>query len=128
MSVTGLPAFDSTVQQSNLWLKDLMTRLGTEDREDAYHALRAVLHAVRDRIGPENVVHLGAQLPMLIRGVYYDGWHMGERRRRSAIWRNFWSISASGWAGASRCRPNRRRARSSPCFAKRSIHARSRRS
>jgi uncharacterized protein (DUF2267 family) len=30
---------------------------------------------VRDRIGPENAVHLGAQLPMLIRGFYYEGWH-----------------------------------------------------
>jgi len=33
-----------------------------------------VLHALRDRIGPENAVHLGAQLPMLVRGLYYEGW------------------------------------------------------
>jgi len=32
------------------------------------------LHAVRNRIGPENAAHLGAQLPMLIRGLYYEGW------------------------------------------------------
>lgn len=76
MSSTGLPAFDTTVQHSNLWLKDLMTRLGTDDKEQAYHVLRAVLHAIRDRIGPENAVHLGAQLPTLIRGMYYEGWHM----------------------------------------------------
>ena len=34
------------------------------------------LHALRDRIGPQNAVHLGAQLPTLIRGIYYEGWHM----------------------------------------------------
>ena len=27
-------------------------------------------------LGPENAVHLGAQLPMLVRGFYYEGWHM----------------------------------------------------
>jgi uncharacterized protein (DUF2267 family) len=36
--------------------------------------LRAVLHALRDRIGPENAAHLGAQLPMLLRGLFYEGW------------------------------------------------------
>jgi uncharacterized protein (DUF2267 family) len=36
--------------------------------------MRAVLHALRDRIGPENAAHLGAQLPMLLRGLFYEGW------------------------------------------------------
>jgi len=72
---TGLPVFDKTVQEANLWLKAVMQAIGTEDREAAYGALKATLHALRDRIGPENAVHLGAQLPILIRGVYYEGWH-----------------------------------------------------
>jgi uncharacterized protein (DUF2267 family) len=71
---TGLDTFDRTVQESNLWLKDVMDRLDTEDRHRAYSSLRAVLHALRDRIGPESAAHLGAQLPMLIRGLYYEGW------------------------------------------------------
>jgi len=54
-----------------------MKILDTRDRNQAYHVLRATLHAVRDRIGPENAVHLGAQLPTLLRGVYYEGWRMG---------------------------------------------------
>lgn len=73
---TGLGTFDATVQETNLWLKDLMARLGTEDRHHAYSVLRAALHALRDRIGPANATHLGAQLPMLLRGLYYEGWHM----------------------------------------------------
>lgn len=71
---TGLDVFDTTLQQTNLWLKGLMEHLGI-DRRHAYRVLSATLHAVRDRIGPENAVHLGAQLPILIRGFYYEGWH-----------------------------------------------------
>jgi len=71
---TGLDTFDRTVQESNLWLKDIMERLETSDRHHAYSTLRAVLHALRDRIGAESAAHLGAQLPMLLRGLYYEGW------------------------------------------------------
>jgi uncharacterized protein (DUF2267 family) len=71
---TGLDTFDKTVQESNLWLKDVMERLNTYNRRHAYSTMRAVLHAVRDRIGPENAAHLGAQLPMLLRGLFYEGW------------------------------------------------------
>jgi len=71
---TGLDTFDRTVQESNLWLKDIMERLETGDRHHAYSTLRAVLHALRDRIGAESAAHLGAQLPMLLRGLYYEGW------------------------------------------------------
>lgn len=76
---TGLDAFDKTVQESNLWLKDIMDRLATEDRHHAYSMLRAVLHALRDRIGPESAAHLGAQLPMLLRGLYYEGWDTTDK-------------------------------------------------
>lgn len=73
---TGLAVFDTSVQETNLWLKQLMERMHTEDRQAAYLALRATLHALRDRLGPENAAHLGAQLPLLLRGVYYEGWHL----------------------------------------------------
>ena len=71
---TGFDTFDKTVQETNLWLKDIMDRLDTADRHRAYSSLRAVLHALRDRIGAESAAHLAAQLPMLLRGLYYEGW------------------------------------------------------
>jgi uncharacterized protein (DUF2267 family) len=43
----------------------------------AWHVLGAVLHAVRDRLPLELAIHLGAQLPLLVRGLYYDQWHLG---------------------------------------------------
>ena len=76
MSTTGLSVFDTTVQETNLWLKAITEALHTDDRHLAYLALRATLHALRDRLGPENAVHLAAQLPMLLRGLYYDGWRL----------------------------------------------------
>jgi uncharacterized protein (DUF2267 family) len=82
MSHTGLPVFDRTIQESNIWLKSLMERLGTDDRAYAYTVLKATLHALRDRIGPENAVHSAAQLPMLIRGLYFEGWRLGAAQTR----------------------------------------------
>jgi len=78
MSTSGLAVLDHTVQETNVWLKAVGEQLQL-DRHDAYIALRAVLHALRDRLPPEVAVHLGAQLPMLIRGLYYEGWHMAGK-------------------------------------------------
>ena len=74
MSMTGLDVFDTIVQKTNLWLKDIMQALGWEDRHKAYMGLRTTLHALRDRLTPEETAQFGAQLPMLIRGLYYEGW------------------------------------------------------
>lgn len=74
MSATGLDVFDTTIQKTNSWLNDVMYTLGWQDRHTAYLALRATLHALRDRLNVEEVAQLGAQLPMLIRGFYYEGW------------------------------------------------------
>jgi uncharacterized protein (DUF2267 family) len=74
MSATGLDVFDKTLQTTNIWLKEIMETLGP-DRQRAYRALGAVLHALRDRLTVDEVAHLGAQLPLLVRGLYYDQWH-----------------------------------------------------
>ena len=74
MSITGLDVFDRTVHKTNNWLNELMELLGWHDRHRAYLALRVTLHALRDRLTVEEVAQLAAQLPMLIRGFYYEGW------------------------------------------------------
>lgn len=78
MSMTGLSTFDETLQLSNVWLNELMEQLDWDDKRRAYRVLRAVLHALRDRLTAHEAVHLGAQLPMLIRGFYYENWHMKD--------------------------------------------------
>lgn len=74
MSLTDVSALESTLQTTNIWFNDLNDRLGWHDHRRAYHGLRAVLHALRDRLTVNEAVALGAQLPMLIRGMYYEGW------------------------------------------------------
>ena len=74
MSMTGLEVFDTTVHKTNSWLKEVMQGIHRDDRRKAYLAMRATLHALRDRLTIEEVAQLGAQLPMLIRGFYYEGW------------------------------------------------------
>jgi uncharacterized protein (DUF2267 family) len=74
MSATGLDVFDTTLHKTNSWLNELMQVLGSQDRHEAYLAMKATLHALRDRLTVEEVAQLGAQLPMLIRGFYYEGW------------------------------------------------------
>jgi uncharacterized protein (DUF2267 family) len=74
MSATGLDVFDTTVQKTNQWLNDAAGRLDTRDKRTAYLAFRSTLHALRDRMTVEEVAQLAAQLPMLMRGFYYEGW------------------------------------------------------
>ena len=74
MSVTGVDAFDTTIHKTNAWLNELRQELGCVDRHAAYLALRVTLHALRDRITVKEVAQLGAELPMLVRGFYYEGW------------------------------------------------------
>jgi uncharacterized protein (DUF2267 family) len=79
MSDTQIPALDHTVQQTNVWLKKLTEDHHLGDRHHAYSALRAVLHVLRDRLTPEQAMHLGAQLPILVRGIYYEGWRLAAK-------------------------------------------------
>jgi uncharacterized protein (DUF2267 family) len=82
MAREGLPVFDETLQLTHIWLKRLMAELHTEDRQQAYLALRAVLHALRDNLTVEEATDLGAQLPMLVRGIYYEGWNPAKTPAR----------------------------------------------
>jgi uncharacterized protein (DUF2267 family) len=72
MSATGLEVFDDTIQKTNIWLKEIGETLGRDNRRLAYRALRAVLHALRDRMTIEEAAHLSAELPMLVRGIFYE--------------------------------------------------------
>jgi uncharacterized protein (DUF2267 family) len=78
-STTGVRAFDSTIQKTNVWLKELMTELGIDNKEGAYSLFRAVLHATRDILPPHLAQHFASQLPMLVRGFFFEGWTL-ERK------------------------------------------------
>jgi uncharacterized protein (DUF2267 family) len=68
--------FETSLDKTNLILKDIEQEYGwsKEQRNQSYLALRTVLHLLRDRLPVEESVQLSAQLPMLVRGMYFDGW------------------------------------------------------
>ena len=78
MNLTTFAPIDTTLHTTDLWLCDLMEDLGWQDRSRAYRAVQIVLHALRDRLPLEAVAALGSQLPLLVRGIYYEGWSPSE--------------------------------------------------
>jgi uncharacterized protein (DUF2267 family) len=75
MSEPDPSIIEHSVEKAHIWLKEVAEELGDEDRRSAYRALRAVLHTLRDRLTVEAAAKLAAQLPTLIRGIYYEDWN-----------------------------------------------------
>lgn len=74
MNEMAMTLFGATVEKTCEWINELIRETRLPSPERAYGALRAVLHAVRDRVMVDEAVDFGAQLPMLVRGFYYEGW------------------------------------------------------
>ena len=81
--MTSILDLRSAVQATEAWVDDLMRCLGWHDRQRTYLALLATLHALRDSLGRDEAVYVGAQLPPLLRGLYYEGWHPRTRAAAS---------------------------------------------
>ena len=74
MTPNSVEAFDTTLQKTNEWLRDIALEIGDDNRRHAYLALRGTLHAVRDFLPIDESAQFSAQLPMLVRGLYFEGW------------------------------------------------------
>jgi uncharacterized protein (DUF2267 family) len=89
MSTSGLESIERTVQLTRIWINDLDARLGWHDKQRSYRLLRAVLQALRDWLPINEAAHFGAQLPELLRGVYYEHWRPAttsvKRRHKADI-------------------------------------------
>jgi uncharacterized protein (DUF2267 family) len=77
----GIHVFDKPLQEANIWVKEIGEEFGG-DTQRAYHALRATLHALRNRITLGEAAQLGDQLPTLVKGIYYDQWRPSEQPER----------------------------------------------
>lgn len=66
--------FERTVAETETWLSELMALAHEEDRDRALRLLRVGLHMIRDRMTVDEAAHLGAQMPILLRGLYFEGW------------------------------------------------------
>lgn len=77
-AITGISALDHATEVAHTWVKKVSGEFGTTDEEFAYRVLRGWLHTLRDRLTVEAAARFAAQLPDLIRGVFYAGWDPGS--------------------------------------------------
>lgn len=77
--MTDIQKLGETLIETEQWIDDATHRLGWQDRSKVYAALIGTLHALRDSLPRDEAVYVGAQMPALLRGLYYEGWHPSAR-------------------------------------------------
>lgn len=65
--------FQDTISKTNELINVIAEKLGM-NKHHACRTMRVVLHTLRDRLPLDEAVNLSAQLPILMKGVYFDGW------------------------------------------------------
>lgn len=75
MTEESIKSIHNSLLKLDHWLNEIMERLHWQEKQKAYIALKTVLHALRDRLPTELNAHLSAQLPLVIRGLYFEGWN-----------------------------------------------------
>lgn len=81
--IENVKAIQKTLQTSSRYIKLMMDSGEFKDTNDAFVTLRAALKALRDRVEPGEAVHLGSQLPALLRGFYFEGWDFTGKQKKS---------------------------------------------
>ncbi len=82
MSNAGLETLDHSVQIAHEWINELDDELGWNDRHRSYRLLRAVLQVLRDCLPVAEVAHFSAQLPIVLRGIFFEHWQPASERPR----------------------------------------------
>lgn len=81
MSLRSVDSIERSVHKTNEWLSDLRAELGTEDRDEAWRLLRAYLRLLRDQLTIDEAAQLAAQLPLVLRGAFYEGFDPGRQAK-----------------------------------------------
>ena len=97
--------FASAVNKANLWIRDVAEELGTENPNEAYAAVRAVLHALRDVLPISENTQLAAQLPLILRGIYFEGWRPDGERKRIRTEEEFYELVEANYHGRKEVKP-----------------------
>ncbi|TMK25056.1 MAG: DUF2267 domain-containing protein [Actinobacteria bacterium] len=82
MTLSSVDGIERSVQKTNRWLSELASELGLEDREQAWRVLRAYLQLLRDQVTVDEAAQLAAQLPVVLRGAFYEGFDPGHQQAK----------------------------------------------
>ena len=74
MSASGLDVIDHSSQVTHEWVNELASRLDWTSKRSALRLLRLTLQRVRDHLVVDELAQFSAQLPLLIRGMFFEGW------------------------------------------------------
>lgn len=77
-----IDAFESTLAASHDWVNDYGAKLGQNHPPLAFRCLRVAFHVLRDHLPVSEAAALAAQLPMLLRGAFYEGWRPAHKPAR----------------------------------------------
>lgn len=84
--MVSIPILEKNIHQTMSWLYAIEEECNWEEdnQKRAFATLRVVLHELRDLLPLENAIHLSAQLPLVIRGLFFENWntHSHSSRKR----------------------------------------------
>jgi uncharacterized protein (DUF2267 family) len=81
MSVRSVDSIERSVHKTNEWLSELAAELD-QGREDAWRILKAFLQILRDELTVDEAAQLAAQLPLVLRGAFYEGFDPSRQPAR----------------------------------------------
>jgi uncharacterized protein (DUF2267 family) len=70
--------FERYAAEGNRFIRKVAEELGLKDEHKALRITKAVLHALRDRLIPDDAVQFGQGLPMMLKGVYFDRYDISD--------------------------------------------------
>jgi uncharacterized protein (DUF2267 family) len=81
MTRTHTKAFAHSLEVANIWVGEIKRSLKISPAH-AWSVLCAVLHTLRDRLTVEQAAHLGNQLPLIVRGAFFDQWRPAHKAKK----------------------------------------------
>jgi uncharacterized protein (DUF2267 family) len=78
MKTNRLSQFEGYAVEGKNFIALVADELRTDNLRKALRITRAVLHALRDRLQPDDAVQFGQGLPMLIKGIYFDQYDISD--------------------------------------------------
>ena len=74
--------FEQYEADANKFVSEVSQKLGNDGNHQAsIRIMTSVLHSIRDLLTVEGSLHLISQLPLIIKGIYVSGWHLGTKEK-----------------------------------------------